>query len=108
MGRNGFKKCGQALCDQGDVREVQGGTSKGPCQDLFIYLLKGVVERKDELHLGSTFVGNWVEDNSSFLFFSRPSEERIARLKKLRPELEVIEDYHFSFLLLLLCVIHYF
>ena len=42
-----------------------------PCEDLYIYLIEGKVSEGDEIVLGDAFLGNWVEDNSAFLFFFR-------------------------------------
>ena len=72
-------------------------TAAGDYQDLYIYLLKGLPKRSDESSLGRAFLGNWVEGDMSFLFFSRPSQEMIARLIEMRPGLEMIEAYHFTY-----------
>jgi len=72
-------------------------TVVGPYQDLYIYLLEGLVKKKDESCLGSAFLGNWVEEGTSFLFFSKPSADALSQLLKMRPGLEVIEDYHFVY-----------
>lgn len=72
-------------------------TVAGPYQDLYIYLLEGMVKKKDEPYLGSSFLGNWIEKDTSFLFFSRPSADALSRLLKMQPRLEVIEGYHFTY-----------
>lgn len=72
-------------------------TVAGDYQDLYIYFLKGLAKRSDESYLGSAFIGNWVEGDTSFLFFSRPSQEMIDRLIEMRPGLEMIEEYHFTY-----------
>lgn len=72
-------------------------TGKRPYQDLYIYLMKGLVPPKDEQNLGPAFLGNWVEDDSSFLFFGRPSEKEVGWLLKARPELELVETHHFTY-----------
>ena len=72
-------------------------TAAGPHNDLYIYLLEGPVKKEDESCLGSAFLGNWVEADTSFLFFSKPSAEALRQLLKIRPGLEVIEDYHFAY-----------
>lgn len=77
--------------------EEKSGAERKPYQHLHIYLVKGLVRENDEPCLGETFLGNWVEDDSSFLFFSRPADKTIARLLKLRPELEWIDDFHFTY-----------
>ncbi len=73
------------------------GTATGPYQDLYIYLLKGVVEEQYESHFGTSFIGNWVEDDSSFLFFGRPADKEVGRLLRTRPELELIEIHQFTY-----------
>ena len=68
-----------------------------PYRDLYIYLVKGTVRNDDEVVLGDLFLGNWVEDDSSFLFFTTPSEKAISRLLKRRPDLELMDDYQFTY-----------
>ena len=72
-------------------------TVAGPYHDLYIYLLEGLVKKEDEFCLGSAFLGNWVEEDTSFLFFSKPSADAMSQLLKMRPGLEVIEDHHFAY-----------
>ena len=59
--------------------------------------MKGVLREKDEEFLGNAFIGNWVEGESSFLFFSSPSRERVKGLLNYRPDLELDDNYHFSY-----------
>ena len=66
-------------------------------QDLFIYHLQGRVRDRDERLLGENFLGNWVEDNESFLFFSAPANEIISNLLKARSDLVFFDDYHFTY-----------
>lgn len=66
-------------------------------QDLYIYLIKGILRESDEASLGNDFLGNWVEADSSFLFFSRPSSAAATRLLKTRPDLKLDDDYHFLY-----------
>ena len=68
-------------------KKPQDNLSSPPCPDLYIYLMKGVLREKDEEFLGDAFLGNWVESESSFLFFSCPSRERVKELLKYRPDL---------------------
>ncbi|MBW2609622.1 MAG: 50S ribosomal protein L11 methyltransferase [Deltaproteobacteria bacterium] len=68
-----------------------------PYEDLYIYYLQGRVSTKDERNLGEYFLGNWVEDNTSFLFFSSPAQEELARLLKRRDDLDLIDDYQFTY-----------
>ena len=78
----------------------QGGKSglyNRPYKDLYIYLLNGTVAEKEEKYLGAAFVGNWVEDDSSFLFFGRPADKEVDRLLDNCPDLELIEAHHFTY-----------
>jgi ribosomal protein L11 methyltransferase len=85
------------LAELGTDGEKKRCTVTGPHNDLYIYLLEGPVKKEDESCLGSAFLGNWVEVDTSFLFFSKPSAEALHQLLKIRPGLEVIEDYHFAY-----------
>jgi ribosomal protein L11 methyltransferase len=42
-------------------------------------------------------VGNWVEDNSSFLFFSKPADDVIKALLHIQPQLTLVDRYHMSY-----------
>ena len=77
--------------------EEKTSTMAGPYQDLYIYLVEGLIKKRDEHYLGSEFLGNWVEEGTSFLFFARPSADMMNRLLKMRPGLELIEDFHFTY-----------
>jgi ribosomal protein L11 methyltransferase len=69
----------------------------GPYKDLFIYLFSGRVSDEDERRLGEHFLGNWVEDETSFLFFSVPAPHIVSELLAKRPDLGFIEDHHFTY-----------
>ena len=47
--------------------------------------------------MGNSFLGNWVEEDTCFLFFSEPSEGIVSGLLKGRPDLQLLENYHFSY-----------
>jgi ribosomal protein L11 methyltransferase len=66
-------------------------------EDLYIYLVSGTLTEPDETALGGTFMGNWVEGNSAFLFFSAPAENQVADLLKSRRELRVEDNFHFTY-----------
>ena len=77
--------------------DSQRKEKNGPYGDLFIYHLKGQVREQEELALGEHFQGNWVEDDASFLFFSVPSRQSVLTLIEKRSDMELIEDYHFTY-----------
>lgn len=69
----------------------------GPYDDLYVYYLNGVVDDGDSEKLGESFLGNWVEDDSSFLFFSKKSDETITELLKRDPGLRLFDTYYFTY-----------
>ncbi|MCF8061560.1 MAG: 50S ribosomal protein L11 methyltransferase [Deltaproteobacteria bacterium] len=74
-----------------------GGTSGQPPGHLYVYCLEGVVSPEVEPGLGETFLGNWVEGASSFLFFSEPAEDRVLRVVEDHSELQYVEDHRFTY-----------
>jgi len=66
-------------------------------EDLYIYLVSGILTESDETALGGAFIGNWVEENSAFLFFSAPAKEQVAGLLKNRRELRLEDNFHFTY-----------
>jgi ribosomal protein L11 methyltransferase len=66
-------------------------------EDLYIYLINGVVSAEDEATFGEQFVGRWIEGESSFLFFSKPSREEVDILLGCRPSLSFFQEHHFSY-----------
>jgi len=67
-----------------------------PYESLYIYYLEGCVGREEERRLGPEFLGNWVEEESSFLFFSRPSKETVQMILDRNERLRLIDEFHFS------------
>ncbi len=68
-----------------------------PYRDLYSYLIKGRVREENEAGLGNAFLGNWVEDDSSFLFFTAPSREKVDQPLRKDGHLALLEDYHFTY-----------
>lgn len=68
-----------------------------PYQELHIYYLEGPLQREEESLLGPDFLGNWIEEDSSFLFFSRPSRELVQRIVDKNSELRLIDEFHFTY-----------
>jgi ribosomal protein L11 methyltransferase len=67
-----------------------------PYKDLFIYYFMGRVETNPE-SLDSTFIGNWQEDDCSFLFFSKPSLNKVEEILSAQPNLTFLDKYHMSY-----------
>ena len=68
-----------------------------PYDDLYIYLIEGRVSEADEIDLGKAFLGNWVEDDTAFLFFSEPSKGLVDTLLRSREDLGYIDEYHLPY-----------
>lgn len=67
-----------------------------PYRDLYIYYLDGRIN-SDHKNFGSEFIGNWEEDNFSFLFFKRPSGEKIEEIISSQPGLTLIDNYQMTY-----------
>ena len=68
-----------------------------PYQELYIYYLEGALHGEKESLLGPDFLGNWLEEDSSFLFFSCPSRELVQRIVDKTSELRLIDEFHFTY-----------
>ena len=71
--------------------------SGGSYHDLYIYLIEGVVPAEDEATFGEQFIGRWIEGESSFLFFSESSREKVDVLLRSRPGLSLFQEHNFSY-----------
>jgi len=72
-------------------------SSHSSYQDLYIYYLEGALKREEESHLGLTFLGNWAEEDSSFLFFTQPSKDLVQRIIDKDKQLRLIDEFHFTY-----------
>jgi len=68
-----------------------------PYENLYIYYLEGQVSREEERLLGPEFLGNWVEEESSFLFFSGPAREIVQMMLAMDERLQLIDEFHFTY-----------
>jgi ribosomal protein L11 methyltransferase len=79
------------------MKHPQPTTFSRPCEDLYIYLIKGVIGEDDEDLLGHHFLGTWIEEASSFLFFSRPSRGCVDGLLAARLDIQLEDEFHFAY-----------
>jgi ribosomal protein L11 methyltransferase len=70
--------------------------SAGPCQELYIYYIKGRL-KVDSVMLHDDFLGNWEEEDDSFLFFSRPATGQVENLLGRQPHLSYIDSYQMPY-----------
>ncbi|MEJ2098361.1 MAG: 50S ribosomal protein L11 methyltransferase [Desulfobacterales bacterium] len=67
-----------------------------PYDNLYIYQLGGRITSQKEIPQ-QHFIGNWEEDDFSFLFFSVPAQHEINKLIRNQPQLTYINRYHMSY-----------
>jgi ribosomal protein L11 methyltransferase len=67
-----------------------------PYQELFIYYLKGRLKTVRD-YFQDNFIGNWEEDDYSFLFFSSPALPQIKTLLFRQPQLHLLDSYQMPY-----------
>ncbi len=77
-------------------RTIQEKSGTCPYDELYIYHLNGRLTSQEKIQK-SSFIGNWEEDNFSFLFFSQPAFEDIQILLQSQPQLRLIDSYHMPY-----------
>jgi ribosomal protein L11 methyltransferase len=67
-----------------------------PYKELYIYYLHGRLKPNDKI-CGSDFIGNWQEDDFSFLFFSKPSPDEVSKILSINPGLALLDEFHMTY-----------
>ena len=70
--------------------------SPEPYSDLYIYYLQGRLKPDVEV-CQDDFIGNWEEDNYSFLFFSSPANRQVEALLLRQPQLRFVDSYRMPY-----------
>jgi hypothetical protein len=70
--------------------------SAGPHRELFIYYLKGRLKTGSKT-LPDDCIGNWEEEEDSFLFFARPASKQVENLLSRQPQLSYIDSYQMPY-----------
>jgi len=68
----------------------------GPYGELFIYYLKGRLPAGGR-SLPDGCIGNWEEENDTFLFFDRPAFQQVEILLSRQPQLSYIDSYQMTY-----------
>jgi ribosomal protein L11 methyltransferase len=68
-----------------------------PYKNLFIYHVDGVFSHEHEKKLGRKFIGNWVEDDYSFLFFAEDPGIDIEKILNRQSDINLLDKYSFSY-----------
>jgi len=71
-------------------------TNAVPRRDLFIYYLKGRLKTAGGM-FQNNFLGNWQEEDDSFLFFSSPASRQIQNLLYHQRQLSYVDSYEMSY-----------
>lgn len=72
------------------------GSAGYPYQDLHIYYIEGCLDDTSE-DAGASYIGNWVEDGYSFLFFSEPAIDTVERMISRQPGLVLVDCYQMGY-----------
>ena len=67
-----------------------------PYQDLYIYYLKGRVP-PEAIEDKTGFIGNWEEEEDSFLFFTRTADQQVARMTERYTQLTLSDRFHMTY-----------
>jgi len=71
-------------------------SDSSPYDKLYIYYLNGRLENHPG-RLGRSFIGNWEEGGTSFLFFSEPALDQIDVILSKQPQLTLKDQYCMSY-----------
>ncbi len=63
---------------------------------LFIYYIEGTIPALHTIS-GEGFLGNWVEEDFSFLFFTQPAKNQVLEILADFPELKLLDDYEMTY-----------
>ncbi len=67
-----------------------------PDSVLHIYYLKGRISKEEEI-VNENYLGNWEEDDFSFLFFLQPADLTVAALTTAQPSLKLLDTYQMTY-----------
>jgi ribosomal protein L11 methyltransferase len=67
-----------------------------PYKDLYIYYLQGRL-KPDKKIFDNSFIGNWQEDEFSFLFFAKPSRGEVKKILTSHPELTLVDEFYMTY-----------
>jgi ribosomal protein L11 methyltransferase len=76
---------------------VTPDNAHNPYTRLYIYYLEGTVSREEERWFGPEFLGNWVEGESSFLFFSKASRQLVQTILARDKSRRLVDEFRFTY-----------
>jgi len=63
---------------------------------LYIYYIEGILPPHTSVNI-DFFIGNWVEDDFSFLFFRKPAQIAVEKLLSDYPGLKLLDEYEMTY-----------
>ena len=63
---------------------------------LYIYYIEGILPAHTPV-AAEDFIGNWVEDDFSFLFFRKPARKTVETILSDYPTLKLLDEYEMSY-----------
>lgn len=67
-----------------------------PDTELFIYYIEGIIPAHQRIEKDN-FIGNWVEEDFSFLFFTQPAADAVQEILKEFPDFNLVDEYQMSY-----------
>jgi ribosomal protein L11 methyltransferase len=67
-----------------------------PYKNLYIYYIQGRL-KANKNNFSNHFIGNWQEDEFSFLFFSEPSRTEVEKILSSQPYLILIDEFYMTY-----------
>lgn len=80
----------------GQEQKTKNPSFSLPPDNLYIYYLKGKI-LYSELKTCPYFIGNWEEDDLSFLFFSQSCPKLISKILNSNPQIQLIDEYQTTY-----------
>ena len=70
--------------------------TENPYENLYIYYFEGVPALDPGIERSREFLGTWVDEGVSFLFFSAPSRQTVAGIEKANPAVKLVDTYEMT------------
>ena len=80
-----------------NLQKADHTDARVPYRDLYVYYLDGPLDKDKERDFCPHFLGNWLEEGNSFLFFSRPTRELVEGIVTKGKSLRLIDEFHFTY-----------
>ena len=69
---------------------------KNPYEHLYIYYFEGLPRLDPDIETNEAYLGNWIDDDISFLFFSKPSDKVVDQICLKNPNARLADTYQMT------------